>query len=204
MNETSSVPDKKTATRAKILQAALVCFAQKGYHQTSMDEIVVQSGLSKGALYWHFKSKQELFIALVEWFMAEFSQSIAHAWTAEMLAGDKIRAMILVSVESSEQFIPFIKIFLDFRAQTTEDEQLQQMFAMMFAQFQNQLIALITEGIANGEFRPIDAPQLSLALLGTVDSLFLYKTLLGDQIDMRSTANTFIDIILVGLKNRND
>jgi len=58
------------------LQAALACFAQKGYYQTSMDDIVAQSELSKGALYWHFKSKQELFVALIEWFMLELGEQI--------------------------------------------------------------------------------------------------------------------------------
>ncbi len=203
--ESSSVPappatTKKVTTREQILQAALTRFANKGYHQTTMDDIVTESGLSKGALYWHFKSKRELFIALVEWFMLELSEEVSHAWTDDMSAADKIRTMMIVSIESSEELIPFFKVFLDFWAQTSEDEQLLRIFNNMLEEFQNQLSMILEEGIASGEFRPVNTPQLSLALFGMVDSLFLYKTLLGDKVDMRGSAEAALDVVLEGLK----
>jgi AcrR family transcriptional regulator len=192
--------DRKAATRAQILQSALICFADKGYHQTSMDDIVAQSGLSKGALYWHFKSKKELFIALVEWFMSQIGEEISHAWTADMSAADKIRTMAMVSLESSEQLIPFVKVILDFWAQTSEDEQLQQMFNRIIEGYQDQLGEIIAEGIASGEFHPVDAPNLSLALFGMLDALFLYKTLLGDKVDMRGSAEAAVEVMIEGLR----
>lgn len=192
--------DRKAATRAQILQSALVCFAEKGYHQTSMDDIVAQSGLSKGALYWHFNSKKELFIALVEWFMSQIGEEISHAWTTDMSAADKIRTMAMVSLESSEQMIPFVKVILDFWAQTSEDEQLQQMFNQIIEGYQDQLGEIIAEGIASGEFRPVDAPHLSLALFGMLDALFLYKTLLGDKVDMRGSAEAAVEVMIEGLR----
>ena len=51
------------ARRAQILEAALRCFAEKGYHVATMDDLVRASGLSKGSLYWHFRSKEEVFLA---------------------------------------------------------------------------------------------------------------------------------------------
>ena len=47
--------------REQILNAAQSCFGKTGYHKTRMDDIVRAAGLSKGALYWHFKSKDEIF-----------------------------------------------------------------------------------------------------------------------------------------------
>jgi AcrR family transcriptional regulator len=192
--------DKKTATRDKILQAALVCFAQKGYHQTSMDDIVAQSELSKGTLYWHFKSKQELFLALLEWFMLEFDQEVTQAWAEEMPAADKLRAMVRVSLDSSEQIIPFFKIFLDFWARTMEDTQILLLFSQMITEFQNQLTAVIEAGIASGEFRPVNARPLALAMFGMLDALLLYRTLLGDQVDMRGSAEAAVEVLLAGLQ----
>jgi len=52
--------------RQQILSAAMNCFLAKGYHRATMDDIVAESGLSKGTLYWYFKSKKELFLALVQ------------------------------------------------------------------------------------------------------------------------------------------
>lgn len=196
----NSAPNKKAKTREQILQAALTCFADKGYHQTTMDDIVAESGLSKGALYWHFKGKQELFVALVEWFMAGMNEEIFHAWTEDMSAADKIRTMMMVALESSEQTVPFFKVFLDFWAQTSEDEQLRRLFEDMITTYQTEISQIIEAGMATGEFRPVNASQLAIAIFGTVDALFLYKTLLGDKIDAQGTGRAALDVILAGLK----
>ena len=48
----------KEERRDQLIQAAITCFGEKGYYETSMDDIVREAGLSKGALYWYFKSKR--------------------------------------------------------------------------------------------------------------------------------------------------
>ncbi|MEV0107224.1 TetR/AcrR family transcriptional regulator [Nocardia sp. NPDC050799] len=50
--------------RQQILDAARICFVRKGFHQTSMQDVFTESGLSAGAVYRYFKSKDELVIAL--------------------------------------------------------------------------------------------------------------------------------------------
>jgi AcrR family transcriptional regulator len=198
---TPPATDKKAATRVQILQSALIAFSEKGYHQTTMDDIVARSGLSKGALYWHFKSKKELFIALVEWFILQFGEEISHAWTDDMSAADKIRTMVMVTVEGSEQLLPFVKVFLDFWSQTSEDEQLRQIFEGIIEDYQNQIEEVIEEGMASGEFRSVKEPRkLSLALFGMIDALFLYQTLLEDKVDMRGSAEAALDVIIEGLR----
>ena len=196
------VGDKKGRTRAQILQAALTCFADKGFHQTSMDDIVAESGLSKGALYWHFKSKQELFVSLIAWYMSAFGEEASHAWTDDMSATDKIRAMMMFFVDSSEQLIPFFKITIDFWAQTSEDAQLRAIFDEMIDNFQQQLATLIEEGVVSGEFQSVDIPQLALALIAALDALALYRTLLGDKIDVQSSVEALLEVVIAGLKPR--
>ncbi len=57
-----------TDTRARILEAAARVFAEKGYHETRMDDIVAASSASKGSLYFHFPNKEEIFFGLIETF----------------------------------------------------------------------------------------------------------------------------------------
>jgi AcrR family transcriptional regulator len=54
------IPEYKEAAKTKITQAARKVFAQKGYHDTTMDDIAKEIGVSKGALYSYFKSKEDL------------------------------------------------------------------------------------------------------------------------------------------------
>ncbi len=49
--------------RAQILDAAQRCFGAKGYHAATMDDLVRASGLSKGSLYWHFRSRSSMVAA---------------------------------------------------------------------------------------------------------------------------------------------
>ena len=55
----------------QILHAAAKCFAEKGYHTTTMDDIVREAGLSKGTLYWYFNSKKALFRSLIDYWLGE-------------------------------------------------------------------------------------------------------------------------------------
>jgi len=57
--------EKKADTKKFILDIARSEFAAKGYYATSMTSIVKSTGLSKGAIYWHFKSKLDLFSAVL-------------------------------------------------------------------------------------------------------------------------------------------
>lgn len=64
------------ATRSKLLDAALVVFARKGYERATLDDIALEASMTKGAVYWHFESKAELFSALLE-----------EVWRPELAAG---------------------------------------------------------------------------------------------------------------------
>lgn len=54
------------ARRQQILDAARVCFARNGFHATSMQDVISEAGLSVGAFYRYFKSKEELVTAIAE------------------------------------------------------------------------------------------------------------------------------------------
>jgi AcrR family transcriptional regulator len=57
--------ERRAATRAKLLKAAGAIFARRGYHAATLDEIAARAGVSKGALYYNFASKEDLFLALL-------------------------------------------------------------------------------------------------------------------------------------------
>ena len=56
----------RAARRGQIVAAAVACFARTGYHATTMADVAVQAGVSKGTPYLYFEGKQALFIALYE------------------------------------------------------------------------------------------------------------------------------------------
>ena len=58
--------EEKENTRLQILQAALDCFYEKGFSKTSFDDITTRIGMTKGAVYWHFKDKGDLLVELIK------------------------------------------------------------------------------------------------------------------------------------------
>ena len=58
--------ERRVRTRSAVLRAAGRVFAERGYHGATLDDVVAEAGLSKGALYHYFPSKQDLFLALLE------------------------------------------------------------------------------------------------------------------------------------------
>lgn len=197
------IPDKTTpsklTTRQRLLEAALRCFSRKGYHQTTTDEIVAESGLGKGTLYRHFKNKQDLFVSMIRWMMQDIGKDMAIIATQPEPVIDRLRAMVQALMEDMERLLPFFRITLDYWAHTIEDEQVQEIFSTSLREFQEFLVPLFEEGIAAGELRPVNARHAALALFAQLDALALYKALL-DEIDLRGTVETAADIFLTGLK----
>jgi len=72
-------------TRAKILASALALFAKKGYAHTTFTDIAARLGMTKGAVYWHFVSKEALLMALVDEMLAKFLRQVEQLMpTAEL------------------------------------------------------------------------------------------------------------------------
>ena len=62
----NSRAEQKLNTRQSILNAAAECFAEQGYYSASVAEIMNKAGVSKGCMYVHFKSKEDLFLAMID------------------------------------------------------------------------------------------------------------------------------------------
>ena len=75
--------------RAQILDAAIACFADKGYHGTSIDDIAARTHLSKGAIYHHFESKREILLAMFE----EWSADLLARWRSIGKKSDPLKAL---------------------------------------------------------------------------------------------------------------
>lgn len=67
----------RQARREQILAAARTCFARDGFHQTSMDDLLAEAGLSAGALYRYFRGKDEIITAIAQQVLASIGTEVA-------------------------------------------------------------------------------------------------------------------------------
>ncbi len=161
-------PDVSEERKAQIYQAALVCFNQKGYHLTTMDDIVAESGLSKGSLYWYFKSKKELFISLCGEIFGQMGQSLeAIVANEEAGATDKLLACLTLFSAEFKGMVPFFGVMMEAWAQTRHDEDVQSLVSEIYEPYLALMSGIIEEGIANGEFH-MESPRSTAFVIMTL------------------------------------
>jgi AcrR family transcriptional regulator len=182
--------------RAQILTAAQQCFGQAGYHKTKMDDIVRAAGLSKGSLYWHFKSKEEIFFALFD----EFDRAIFAAWD-ELVGADaldtlRLRANVVLETllgdrSSIENWTEFLKHPL-----------VRERFAGIYEQSRSRLATTIQAGIERGELEPCDARHAATTVTAVIEGL-LIQALADPAFDPMQAWPTAWQILSTGLRRRS-
>jgi TetR/AcrR family fatty acid metabolism transcriptional regulator len=104
-------PEKPQDSRDLILKAAIRLFARRGFHETSMSEIAREARVSKALIFWHFKTKEELFLAVLDRLLQPYFIDFAE----EVGALDE-RAQLRKLVESYLLFVrdnaPSVRFFL--------------------------------------------------------------------------------------------
>ncbi|MBM3450676.1 MAG: TetR/AcrR family transcriptional regulator [Armatimonadetes bacterium] len=91
---------QKDQTRTRILVAARSAFSRRGYHTTLMDEVAREAGLSKGAVYFHFPGKEDLFLAVVEDAGTNLTERVVEAITGAQGAVVKVRAALGAALDA--------------------------------------------------------------------------------------------------------
>lgn len=195
-----SHPKTADETHRRILQAALDCFSRKGYNSTTMDQIAAESGTSKGTLYWHFKSKDDLLESAFRWFFKTlFGPEVLAILDASPTAAGKLRILSESTVEFSQQAEGMFNLFLEFWASSTNRDKSANLWLDLLVEYRDIVTAVIDEGVEQGEFRAVDAEALAWALTAAYDGLAAYVMLKPD-LDLPRIHSAFIETLLHGLE----
>ena len=155
--------------RAQILEAALECFATRGYHTATMDDLVRTSGLSKGTLYWHFSSKEEVFLALFDRFVEEFFDVWSRLETEGRSSLEMVRTLGEIFVDRLVSDPIPLGAWAEFLLQPKARER----YASMLRQSRERLAALMRRGIERGEIRDLDPEGIAVALTAAIEGTML-------------------------------
>jgi AcrR family transcriptional regulator len=191
---------KDTANR--ILIQAMRIFLEKGYHGTSIDDITQAAGLTKGALYWHFKSKEDLLKRIVEEFEKRFLDGLIQA--VKDVRGDThdkfekfFRYNAAFSYYNRELCVSFTTLAAEIVGahHGTETE-----FRRIYKKYQKFLSSLILQGKKERVFKKeIDPVLAALIIIAFHDGILLQWSMNRGKIDGEDYVNTFKKIMLKGL-----
>jgi AcrR family transcriptional regulator len=139
------------ATRARILSAARVCFARKGYVGTTNADIATVAGVTAAALYQYFDSKTDLYMAVVEGAQAELVPRYREAIAGAKSAREALRALLYAS-DALHRGDPSLSAFLS--AVPVELKRHEEIAAAMAAQPSEVLsivVQIVEDGVRSGE-----------------------------------------------------
>jgi len=147
-------PAHEQQRRAQILAAAMLCFARQGYRATSMDDVVRESGLSVGAIYSYFPSKEELFLALAD---DRANQTLAYLNDLFRRPGpmaDKNREAVDYFFRLlSDELASLARVNVEFMSEATKSERIKERQRRRVESVRQFLRWLFTEGQRRGEIR---------------------------------------------------
>ncbi len=191
-------------TKKKILDAAARCFSEGGYAKTTMDKIAEEAGVSKGALYWHFRSKEELFIELKERSIAEVREQFEKLFSQKKsfeLKLNEAMALYLSSLVPEKREVA--RLNAEFLAEAPKIPKLNNMLKDQYKLIQSLLASTIQEAIKRGELRKdIDQNMLSTILLAMLDGLELHWAILELDFDWEKVKASLLDVVMNGLRPR--
>lgn len=176
----------------QIYAAALELFSRHGYHATTVDKIIEKAGISKGAFYWYFKSKEELFRSLFAHQIERLSQPLLYLLQGDRPAREKLSLAPKVSWDTCAANTGAVSLLMQLMAQTDlsdlviydyykHGEQLLALFTGIFAEMGEddpQGVAAVYMTMLDGLALQALSSQSFLdrgRLLGALDKIFLLK-----------------------------
>jgi AcrR family transcriptional regulator len=184
------------ARRAQILEAAKRCFARQGYHETKVDDIVREAGLSKGALYWYFKSKEELLDALCDSFVKELQEDFLKASATKTL--DAVYLICELGAMLMERILndPEHRLtWMEHWSMASRNPKSQEKVVAAHEGWLNIIIPLLKQNIKEGNLKPVDPRQLAMSLMALFDGILMHQACLEVNAPAlwRSTARMLLD-----------
>ncbi|MEE9465551.1 MAG: TetR/AcrR family transcriptional regulator [Candidatus Neomarinimicrobiota bacterium] len=193
--------------RERIILAAVKVFARRGLERGKIADIATEAGIGKGTVYEYFRSKEEIFGAIIEGFFAEMTMALQPVLSGDQSQVEKITRIIDYSFDFLDEFMQSDQaedwtIMMEIFAQGMRadgDPQLQEATARAVHHTINQFVPVLEEGISAGSFRDVDPSYFALVLFGALDGLALHFYLQRNHIDLSRLKDAAREIFLGGI-----
>jgi AcrR family transcriptional regulator len=198
----SSKPDVQAERRGQILDAAEKVFSRLGFNKARMDDIAAESSLSKGALYWYYKSKDAIIQALLDRIFDGEMGELEALLEAEGSASERLRIISQTAVKEIRLFEHRMPLGYEFITLAARHKVVRKTLRGYYQRMHDILSQIIQQGIDSGEFSRIDAGDAALTIMGTIEGIALFWFIDHDWVDWESLGETPMKIVLDGLSGR--
>ncbi|WP_191566477.1 TetR/AcrR family transcriptional regulator [Metabacillus idriensis] len=194
----------KEKKKQHILESALKAFGEKGFQLATIDDIVAESGLSKGAIYNYFKSKEDIYMQLMQLRTEQNINKLKTSFLESKSAIKKLHQFFTnyADIELSQKWQRMIGVHLEFWIHSGRDEELKEVMTDRYQNvYQALLIEIIEEGIRQHEFKDDADPGLVSSMVwGSIDGICLHYSVIGESYPFQKQICALEEMVLMYLK----
>lgn len=203
-NQTSSSGSAKPRSanpvnRTKAVEVVAQLFLRQGYSYVSMDEVVRASGVSKSNIYYHFKNKEELLQAVVQYWIAQYeSQVYILLSQRERSVEERVNSFIAtlsagIEGRNFEGSCPFITLYMQTPASAPD---VKASISRFFRELQPMIEKLFQQGVDSGEFREgMDAGAVSSLFVAALEGSLVLAETARDTGIIEQSVRTFCQML---------
>jgi len=188
--------NRSIETHNQILNTALSEFAAHGYETTSVSQICTAAGVSKGAFYHHFQSKQALFLELLNDWLDRIDLQLKTVRGQSTSVPDALMTMTRLIENIYQVAGENLPLFLEFWVQASQDKVVWQQVISPYRRYQHYFAALIQEGIEEGSIKEVDPHTTARVLVGLAVGLLLQGVLDPYEADWSNTTQYGFQMLL--------
>ena len=194
---------KQDLRKDQILDAALTVLVQNGYEGSRMDDVVSKSQLSKGAIYWYYKSKKAMYLDLVNFWVIRYSATINHLVENDQAAPDQLKSLFNYFIDQYESDPdPFIAL-TEFWSMAQKDDDFRAKLQKVYSQFLEVREKIVAKGVKDGDFKKLDIRITAMSIMLNVESINWFTLFDTHGVSARDYIQTISDFILAGLLKKN-
>jgi len=191
---------RSEATHSRILEAAAAGFAEQGYDGTSVADICRRADVSKGAFYYHFPSKQDLFLELLERWLTELDRELAALRTERTSVPDTLIDMTEMIRQVFRVADDQLPIFLEFWVQAAHDPAMWEATMTPYRRYRRFFTQMIESGVNEGTLRPVDPDTAARVIVSLAVGLVLQGLLDTEGADWGHVARQGMRMLLEGIE----
>lgn len=187
-------------THRRILEAAATCFGESGYEATGVARICQEAGVSKGAFYHHFSSKQAVFMELLTQWMEEMDRQLEILGGEAADATDRLLSMTAIVGAILSEAEVGLPIYLEFWTMSARDPVVWQQTIEPYRRYRDFFSGIVAAGVAEGTFRKVDPRTAAGVIVALAVGLLVQGLLDPEGADWEQTSQEGMKLLLNGLK----
>jgi AcrR family transcriptional regulator len=189
-------------TRARILRVAADCFARRGYDATGVAEICRSAEVTKGGFYYHFSSKQALFLELFDCWLEQLDEQLEAAYAGGETMPDGFMQMAALLPQVFSMTSGQVPLFLEFWSQAARDEEVWQAIIDPYRRYETMFARMIAAGVAEGTLKPVDPETTARVFVSLAVGLVLQGAIDPDNADWGEVAMRGVGMLMESIKSK--